>query len=336
MLRAAALLVFAPAAIAQSNAGSPLATQPTTQPDITVTVSSTAPTGKPTAPPAMAERIVIEEVEQTVLDATRDGSGQADETGLYASLSIAARARENVQLDRDEWQHLDRPAYRSLLAQPKRWRAQPIQLAVRIYEIWKLKPGDGLNYSRFWPKDRPVWRIHGTVLGNKDEESQPITIFSVVNPDEYLGQGEATKEDNLTQFKHGPILRLAAIFYKVLADTDKEGNRRLYPVVMSWQLADSEGDTYAATPGADSGLWGSAAMPVVLLVAVLAVFYLVRRQVTRTQNKIPKGPEYKPLREGADKDDDKEKKDTQSPADRYVDPDLAKAVEQFRHEKGIE
>jgi hypothetical protein len=72
----------------------------------------------------------------------------------------------------------------------------------------------------------------------------------------------------------------------------------------------------------------------VLLAAVLAAFYLVRRQVTRAKDKRAQGPQYRPLRHQSD--DETESEENPDSPDRYIDPDLAKAVEQYRHEKGVE
>lgn len=284
----------------------------------------------------MADRVKVEDIEWTVLEATRDASKQLDDTGLYAALSVAARARENIQLDPEEWQQLDRPAYRSLLAQPKRWRAQPLQLDVAVYSVREQKSGDGLNYSPFWPKDRKVWRIDGLVLGGEDPKLQPVIIFSVANPMALLGQGKPGNAANETEFELGPPIRVAAVYYKIFTDRNRDGDVSLYPVVMAWQLDSVDEDLFGSLgTGAPGGIWGYAALPGMLLAVVIAAFYLVKRQVTQSKNRQATGPTYKPLRDLAE-DDEKKPEQEPDPVDEHVDPELARAVEQFRQERGIE
>ena len=330
MVAGLAMNVAVVAAQSSAPASAPVAT---TRPAMTVTVPGLRPTGTPTLPKSMADRIIVNDIERTVLEATRDASRQLDDTGLYATLSVAGRARNNVQLDPEEWELLDRPAYQNLLAQPERWRTQPLQLAVNAFRVTELKAGEGLNYSRFWPKDRTVWRIDALALDGPAPEKRPVVILSVANPSEYLDRGKPGKEAHQTEYEHGPTIKIAAVFYKVLTATDKNGHTRLYPVVMAWQLDQTEPDVY--TPlGTTGGAWGNAALPAMLLIVVLAAFYLVRRQVTRAKQRQAQGPQYRPLRNEAD-DATKAEEDA-DPSDKYVDPDLAKAVEQYRHEKGID
>ena len=124
---------------------------------------------------------------------------------------------------------------------------------------------------------------------------------------------------------------MAGLFYKDLVATDRDGKTRLYPIVMAWQLASGEGDYFAQSPGGSSVSLGSA-LPVIILVAVLAAFYFVRKQATKSRTRGVQGPQYKPLRD-EETEAGKKPEDPNSP-DKYVDPELARAVEEFRHEKG--
>ena len=132
-------------------------------PGATVTVTAPEPTSMP-ALESIADRVKLTKMDKTVLDATRDGSRQIDDSGLYVMLSVAARARDDLQLDPQQWDQLDRPAYLSLQADPGHYRARPLQMTLLISRMTKLKPGDGLSYNPSWPKDRTVWRLDGLAI----------------------------------------------------------------------------------------------------------------------------------------------------------------------------
>jgi hypothetical protein len=343
----AGVLLSVPAARAQGSPGTPPATQPSpqaqppagpngasTQPaeaGISVTISG-APAAAAKVRP-MADRLAITDMEWTVLDAVRDNVRQIDETGLYVGLGIAARAAGNVQLDRTEWQQLDRPAYVSLLAEPKRWRGRPMQATASIFRVTKLMSGDGLNYSEFWPKDHPVWRMDGVISEDGvRRDDQPIMIFSVVNPAELLPQGEPGAGEMETKYKKGPQVRVAAVFYKDLTDNDTDGAVRQYPVVMAWQFSRGEG-LFARSPEAPSGLLTTLAPVVILLTVLAGGFYLLRRRMTQMRHgESRQGPRYQPLRRPATPAGVSDA--PADPADGYVDPDLAAALDQYLHPKG--
>jgi hypothetical protein len=337
-LLAVALLSAAPA---RGEPGVPSPATPNgagTQPaeaGISVTISGAPAAAAVTAAAvrSMADRLTITDMDRTVLDAVRDGTRQIDETGLYVGLGIAARAAGNVQLDPQEWPQLDRPAYVSLLAEPKRWRGRPLQATASVFRVTKLMSGDGLNYSEFWPKDHPAWRMDGVISEDGvRRDDQPIMVFSVVNPAEFLGQAEPGDSKAETVYKKGPQIHVAAIFYKDLLRTEVAGPLRLYPVVMAWQLSRGEGafTRYSEAPG---GLLTKLAPVVILLTALVGGFYLIRRRMTQMRKSGSQGPRYQPLRSpvtpaGSPRDA------AGNPEDVYVDPELAAAVEQYRHEKG--
>jgi hypothetical protein len=294
-----------------------------------VTIST--PAASPAKVRTMADRIAITDMERTVLDAVRDGIRQIDETGLYVGLGIAARAAGNVQLDPDEWSQLDRPAYVSLLAEPKLWRGRPVQATVSIFRVMKLKSGDGLNYSDFWPKDHPVWRMDGVLSDGQAAADQSIIIFSVVNPAEFLGLGQPGTGKAEMEYKKGPRVRVAAIFYKDLIDTDRKGAVRLYPIVMAWQLSRSD-ESFARYASPPDGLMTRLAPVVILLVALAGGFYLLRRRMTRMRQSRIQGSRYQPLRSQATPGGVRDA--PVNPADAHVDPELAAALEQYLHQEG--
>ena len=297
-----------------------------------VSVTITAP---PAAAPAkvrtMADRLGITNMEKTVLDAVRDGSRQIDETGLYVGLGIAARAAGNIQLNPDEWPQLDRPAYVSLLAEPKLWRGRAVQTTVSIFRVTKLMSGDGLNYSDFWPKDHPVWRMDGVLSDGPVAADQPIIVFSVVNPGEFLGRGQPGAGKAEMEYTKGPRVRVAAVFYKNLIDTNRKGAVRAYPIVMAWQL--SRGDeSFASYAGPPDGLLTRLAPVVILLAAMAGGFYLHRRRMTQMRQSRIQGSRYQSLRSQATPGGARDA--PADPADRHVDPELAAALEQYLHQEG--
>lgn len=329
---AGVVMAWVPNAPVLAEPDAPAATQPgagaTTAPGTSVTIA--APATSPAKVRSLADRLAYTDIEKTVIDATRDGVRQIDETGLYVMLGVADRARGNLQLDPEEWSQLDRPAYTSLLAEPKRWRGHPLQATAAIFRVTKMMSGKELNYSDFWPKDRTVWRLDGVMGDDQAAHGRPIIIFSVVNPSEYLGAGKPGEAEGQTEYKRGPLIRAAAIFYKDLIDTDRDGAERHYPVMMAWQL--SGGDAVLVPLGSSNGLTGRLAPVVILLVIMAGGFYFLRRRITQLRKQGSQGPKYRPLRDeivpaaAADGGEDS--------LDGHVDPALAAAVEQYLHEKG--
>ena len=330
----AVLLVVAltsAAALAAPAEGEPKAPPATQSAEAGTSVTISTPATSPTKVRSMADRLAITGMEKTVLDAVRDGSRQIDETGLYVGLGIAARAAGNIQLNPDEWPQLDRPAYVSLLAEPKLWRGRAVQTTVSIFRVTKLMSGDGLNYSDFWPKDHPVWRMDGVLSDGPAAADQPIMIFSVVNPGEFLGRGQPGAGKAEMEYTKGPRVRVAAVFYKDLIDTDRKGAVRLYPIVMAWQL--SRGDeSFASYAGPPDGLLTRLAPVVILLAAMAGGFYLHRRRMTQMRQSRIQGSRYQSLRSQATSGGARDA--PADPADRHVDPELAAALEQYLHPEG--
>ena len=329
-LLAGAVMAWVPNSPVLAKSDAPPTTQPgpsaSTSPGLSVAVS--VPTTSPAKVRSLFERLGYTEVENTVLGATRDGVRQIDETGLYVMLGVAARASGNLQFDPQEWSQLDRPAYTSLLTQPERWRGHPLEITPVIFRVTKMTSGKQLNYSSFWPRERTVWRLDG-ILGDKN---QPVIIYSVVNPSEYLGAGKPGKEEDQTDFERGRPIRAAAIFYKDAIDTDRENATRHYPVMMAWLLSEEDG---ALVPLGSSNDLTSRLAPVAILLLVLAAgFYFIRRRMTQASQKQSHGPKYRPLRDEIDPAEAEH--NGANPPEEYIDPELAAAVEQYRHEKGLD
>lgn len=293
-------------------------------------------TTQPAESATIAGRIVLTNVEKTVLDAVRDRTWQFDETGLYVMLGLAARAPE---LDLMQWHDLDRPAYANLLADPGRYRAKPLRAKVRVHYVSKLQSGAGLGFREFWPKDRPVWEMDCIWTEEPHEKDKPVRVYSVVDPKPLIGDPDEVGPQNRWRYERGRDIRIAALFYKVLMARQETGRKtRAYPMMMAWQLS-------RTVPWRSVGQWDSGGLsqlaPILILVIVMvAGFYFTRRRLARLRQADRRTPRrYRPLRYQTDEDASARSAGTSDQdgpddaPDLPVDPELTSAVEEFLREK---
>jgi hypothetical protein len=297
------------------------------------------PQSRPAKIPTIAQRIVLTDVERTVLDVTRDNTASLQETGLYAMLGVASRAKQQVKLDDLEWDQLDRPAYVNLVHDPKRYRATPMRFRVKISHVWKQSPGVGLAFSPMIPKDLTVWQMDGVWSDAPYEREKPLRLYSLVDPAAYIGQPSTIDRDQTRIYKHAPEVRVAGLFYKIYTDKDRDGALRDYPVVMVWQMS----RTMPAW-GGGGGDWDFSQLarlaPLVLLVAVMGgAFYLTRRRLAkmRAADRRAGGALASPRQRrepnaGARDAPDADRKDDEPP-DQPVDPELTAAVEGYLRDR---
>jgi hypothetical protein len=283
----------------------------------------------------LAEAIRLTPRERVVFDAVRDRIGALDETGLYAMLAVAARAPEP---DAIEWDELDAPAYVNLLRDPARYRAAPMKTRLRVYHARKLLSGAGLGFDPHWPATQPVWEMDCVWSDAPNSRDKPLKVFSIVNPDEYLGEPDQEAPDGEKTYEQGPEIRAAALFYKVLTRLERgskeQGPRaeaRDYPVLMAWKITHTTGVWQIGGWGAGSRL-GQLLPLIILLIVLLGGFVFMKRRLARARA-APTGP-YRPPRRPADRQDARESKggDRHPEPEGPVDPDLAAAVEDYLHE----
>ena len=286
----------------------------------------------------IAQRVALTEQEKTVLGDLQDGTDKFDETALYVMFAIAARM---PKLDVLEWDQLDRPAYVNLLADPDRYRATPLRMRVKVYYVAKLQSGAGLDFSKFWPKDRPVWEMDCVQSDTPFQKNKPLRIYSVVDPTPQIGQPDEIGPHNRRKYDRGRDVRIAALFYKIYR-TREEGTGRLrdYPEAMAWQM--SRTISSIRVGGWDAGKL-SQLLPLALLLVVLAAgFYLTRRRLAKLKAEGVAGPRYRPLRRESSSGSE-ESPQAQATGERPaepkaddvpVDPALTAAVEEYLQEKG--
>ncbi len=291
----------------------------------------------------VAQRIRLTDEEKVVLSSIKDRTGEFDETPLYVMLAVAARA---PKLDAIEWDQLDRPAYVNLLTDPNRYRATPLRTKVQVYYVTKLQPGAGLNFSQFWPKDRPVWMMDCVPADTPMQKEKPLRVFSIQDPTSLIGEPARVGEHQRREYPRGPTVRVAGLFYK-LYRTREEGSGKLrdYPQLVAWQLA----QTIQSVPlgGFDFGQLAHMAPLAVIVIGLGALFYFTRKRLARLREQDRRDrPRPRPDRAARDRrsgaarqrkprDGEDEEEDDEE-IDGPVDPDLTAAVRQFRRERGLD
>ena len=295
----------------------------------TVSVSLPAPTTRQIKP--IAGRIELTQQEKTILADLQDRTDKFDEPALYVTFAVAARM---PKLDPIEWEELDRPAYVNLLADPNRYRITPLRMKVKVHYVSKLQPGAGLNFSEFWPKDRPVWEIDCVQSDTPHRKDKPLRLYSIADPSEVIGEPDEIGPYRRWKYTRGREVRIAALFYKIFRSRSADGAMRDYPELIVWQLS----PTFSSF---SVGQWDtgklSNLLPLLLLIAVLgAGFYFTRRRLARlkqddARSPIRRRPEGEPPRRDA-APKQQEPRD-EEPADGSVDPDLAAAAEEYLQQK---
>ncbi len=264
-----------------------------------------------------AEAIDLTDIQRTVLAAARDGDSYLFHNAVYVLLS---KARALSPLSADELAALESPSYAKMRRHPNQYRGQPIRLDVYVMTRYKLVAGDDLPIKPGMTKGDTVWQLGCFIVG-KDmgvSRAMPLTIFSVVDPNEFLGT--PIESDTGQTQGHYRKARIAGLFYKVYKGTDRDGEPRLYPAVVAWQFVDRG----TVEPG-----WSPYqvfAVAVAALIGLVLLFRMVKRYRNYARPSGRDRAKYVPLREELDQDGDDE--EHQEPVDGPVDPDLASAAEE--------
>ena len=242
-------------------------------------------------------------------------------------------------LTEEQFEELDRPAYKGLVSDPDRYvrlPVRPIRVAVRVVRVERLLSGKGMPRSEHWPADKPVWQIQCLYAEARTPLEQPLTVLSTVDPTGLLPKpSEEGEEDGVPYVEYRytdpscrqlPLLEPAGIFYKTRKDKDRspEKKERDYPIVLAWQLA-------RPAQGKSGTGWVLGAILAGILVLAAALFWFLQRSIRgirksrelmathRALHDRPKRPE-----DEAGAEDDKSSE---------IDPELRAAVEQYRKEK---
>lgn len=262
-----------------------------------------------------------------------DGTDQWRETAFFLLLG---RVGKLAPLGPGEMARLDRPAYRSLMTEPKRYRCRPMRMRVRVHTVKKMT-GRQLGASdAIWPVDKPVWRLFCSDASLPVDEGT-VVVCSTVEP---AGLGEPSDKDRRDRarfeedeliYKQAPEIELACVFYKTYRDTQKgAAGRRDYPVVIAWQ-AGAAADGKSLAVGTDPRYVVGA----MVILAVCIAYYFVRRYTRRFAKPGP-NVQYRPKRDDID---DAQGPDAAGPDraeqedDQPVDPLLAAAAEQYQRER---
>ena len=283
------------------------------------------PATEPVAPPppsgveSIAERLDWSEAERTILGAVEDFEPQIAGEALGM---ILRRAEGLEDLPASHLSDLDRPAYKNLLERPGRYRGEAVRLVLYLAYVKKLFPREvNLPESRWWPSDKPIWRLDGFGADTPYPADEPLRIFSVVDPASIISVPQAAQAEEEIKYLRTPAIEVAAVFYKVYTDLsrgdpDSPPTQRNYPVLVAWNIK------HANLPGGEPTGTGSTAGPtsIVLIVAVaLAALFIVLKLRARRRGRPRPGtaPSHGapgPPSSGSDQ----------------VDPKLRAAAEQYR------
>lgn len=279
------------------------------------------------------------------MDSLRVAQGRkADylETAFYEML---ARVSKLPQLAHEEFDQLQRPAYRSLLQHPGSYVGRPVRMTVLVYSVFQETSGVDHDPGLEWPRGRVKWMVRCWDADSRHGQ-QPLLVVSTVDPTPLLHQQINDLDEPLKIFNpHIAQLELVGVFYKIFqaeeAGLSDEPSRsrsgpppvvRDYPLIVAWQFRSPEG---APTTSLPMAVVGTVIMASIVLVVVLG-FLLRHIRRMRRQSLQPGQPlwpdRYRPLR---DISADKLSPDQRGEEDE-VDPDLKAAVDdwQSHHPEG--
>jgi hypothetical protein len=280
--------------------------------------TATAPAGTIPRAESIEQALTFTDEERELLAAARDQTHQLDEPGFYVLLR---RVASLPRLSPDELSALASPAYGNLLEYPQRYRTRPVRLRIEPKLVKQLTPGKGLGRSKYWPVDRPVWRVDALNRGGTSPVDEPIIVFSVADPTPLLGEPTETAEDGRLVYKRNIVVQVAGVFYKVQSahsrgSAEQPSELREYPVVLAWQVRRGGGTTSAFAEGTLETI-----IMVVAVVLLLILFLYMRR---RTREQEEPHFTYRPRRESPGGEPDEEDE---------VDPALREAADDHRDDR---
>ena len=304
----------------------PAASAPPGEPATTsAPATASAPSGYAPLPGAatVREGLAFSEEERQLLSAVRDRTSAADEQAVYM---LYRRAASLPQLTEGQTRTLDRSSYANLLNNPGRYRGEPMLLAVRVMRVRQTKPGEGLSFSRWWPRDRSVWQIDALSADTASPVEQPLTIDCVADPAPALGKpAQVTAEGDRLYL--GKPVSAVCVFYKVFTQKDRLGQPRDYPMAVAWQVAPGAGEPRpsAVNPLHVAGL--------ALVLILLAAYVLLRRTTRRIAAGAGKTSDYRPLRDLETEAHEGKRRQPTEEDIAAIDEELKEAVEDFRKER---
>ena len=277
--------------------------------------------------------------QKVALSAVRDGQHWR-ETAFYMML---ARIEELIDPEAaaKEYSSLESPAFGYLTDYPRRYRAQKIRST-----MWVIKSRQYVSGSKEWephpdwPKGKKLWYMAGVRVFEAPDKPkgktrlENLVVYSLVDPTKLLGQPVSTGSDGMDfHGARGKALELAAVYYKTFrgeASSSSAAERRYkdYPLVLAYYLKPSSNAGASTSP--TGGVVGTL---FVVLLALAALLFMVRRQVRRARS-APIGDggggtvKYTPLRNIEE--------DNLPPDEQHaepVDPALVDAVKAFESKR---
>ncbi len=269
------------------------------------------------------DAISLSSAERIGLRTVRDRTETLDETALYIMLSRIAREAE---LSRGQLEKLPQPSHKNLLGHPEVFRGQVIRMTVQVAIVRKLVPGERIGSSKYWSKDRPVWRIEALNDSARYPGEEPLVVLSTVEPTSLRAPDKAAPNGDKLYYHPGPKLTLAGIFYKVyraqsLGDDRVVRGWRDYPVVLAWQVAGTAPAPESTSP-----------IPIAILFTVIAMIAIFVGLKWRLKGGPGKGYKYRSRQVSMEDEQQRNGAPSQDEDDR-VDPLLTSEVEQYNRER---
>ncbi|MCE5327193.1 MAG: hypothetical protein LLG01_12365 [Planctomycetaceae bacterium] len=347
-LAAAAFAACCAAAVGQT---APVATEPASQTAPAATAAATRPavaavdvdlSSLPEALQPMYRVLTWTPTEQNILSAVKDFNQQWQEAGFFVALQ---KAREVEPLAPAVAAMLDRKSlYENLINDPQRFRVKPVGLRMYVVSIEKLEPGHQFMPSARWStQDGPIYRIVGFNAEGAGPLNEPYQVFCDFNPAEQLklGKPELDGTREIYPIRHGrKSVHVAGLFYKIYREMDRgnadsEPQMRNYPIILAWQMVQSGAASAGAQDATTNSPWGfKSSIAFVIIGALLVAYIFLSRYSRKTTSDRGLNRKYRPLRDvtldqtPAPSDDDD--------AAAEIDPELRKACEQYRKEKGLD
>ena len=259
-----------------------------------------------------------------------DSTSQWTETAFALLLKRTAAL---APLGAGELTRLDRPAYRSLIAEPGRYRARAVRMTVRVHTVKKMAGHDLGTGDHVWPSDKPIWRLHCSDAA-LPVDAGPVVICSTVEPTGLGEPSSKTKDDeqdyepDVLLYKRAPEVEIACVFYKVYRDKrhDTEAERD-YPVAIAWHVAVESDGMLGLNPTDPRYVVGAVA-----IIGVCLAYYFIRRYTKRLGKPGPK-IEYKPKRDEPFAEAEDTPDEGGQDEDQSVDPLLAAVAEEYERER---
>ena len=279
-------------------------------------------------------------------------SRRAEQVGT-AFYMLLAKAAQLPSLAAEDFDSLPRPTYARLLDNPQKFAGQAIRLRVHVNVVQELVAGEPgqLGATPDWPQGSRVWRIDCFHDSGEYPGTQPMRVFSVVDPRPLLGRPREVIKGESIYDGPPPVVEMVGVFYKIWESEDRQTEQRTkglaqegavplqrnvrpYPLVVVWQIEPS--GRRVVSSGSTLSKAGIALIMVVLLAAV---FYLARRYARHARGFMAKGGAarslprgYAPLRDADSNDESDDESDDDEDVDDAIDPALKAAAEAYRLE----